>query len=176
MSEETLPNKPKVRKNTLSAAPEKAVIKDNVGSAKAQKVAARLAAVQVLYQIKLNSQDAKSALNDFIEHRIGFDLDGDVFVPADKDFLKDLVSGCISRDEDISSILEKGLAAGKKTSVEILLESIIKLGIYELLANSQVDAGIIINNYLNITNGFYEGSETKIVNAILDKAAKQLRS
>jgi len=164
------------RKNNLGAAPEKAIIKDNFGSAKAQKIAARLAGVQILYQIKLNDQDVKSALNDFITHRIGFDLDGDVFVPADKDLLKEIVNGCSERSDDIDNIFLTALKEGKRTSVEILLEAIIKLGIYELIANSKIDAAIIINDYMSITNGFYEGSETKIVNAILDKVAKQVRN
>ena len=164
------------RRNTLGAAPEKAVLKGNEGSEKAQKTAARLAGVQTLYQMQLNDQDAKSALKDFIEHRIGFKLDDDVFVPADKELLTEIVMGVNERLADINEIVKKALAEGNKSDVEILLKSILQAGAYELIANNKVDAGIIINDYLNVTTGFYEGSETKIINAVLDKIAKTVRA
>ncbi len=159
----------------MGAAPEKRVIKKSAGSAKAQKTAARLAAVQVLYQMRLNNQEAKSAVREFIDTRIGFDLDGDKFVPADVELLEEIVMGVTKRWTDIDVILAKALADGKKGEVETLLESILRCGIYELMAHGTVDAGIIINDYLNVTTGFYDGKEPKIVNAILDKVAKAVR-
>lgn len=163
------------KKNNLGRPPEKRVVKKTAGSPKAQKTAARLAAVQVLYQMRLNNQDAKTALRDFIDHRIGFELDGDRFVPADQDLLTDIVQGVTQRWADIEEIVSKALAAGKKNDVETLLESVLRAGTYELLAHGKVDSGIIINDYLNVTTGFYEGNEPKIVNAILDKIAKSVR-
>ena len=175
MPEKKKPVKRVGSKVGLGAAPEKRVVKKNAGSAKAQKVAARLAAVQVLYQMRLNNQEAKSAVREFIDTRIGFDLDGDKFVPADTELLSEIVMGVTKRWTDIEVILAKALADGKKGEVETLLESILRAGIYELMAHSSTDAGIIINDYLNVTTGFYDGSEPKIVNAILDKVAKSVR-
>jgi N utilization substance protein B len=163
------------KKSGLGRAPEKRVVKKSEGSAKAQKTAARLAAVQVLYQMRLNNQDAKSAVNEFIDHRVGFDLDGDLFVPADSNLLKEIVMGVVERWTDIDVIVGKALADGKKGEVETLLESILRAGTYELIAHSKVDTGVIINDYLNVTTGFYDGAEPKIVNAILDKIAKSVR-
>ena len=168
------PAKP-VKRMGLGSAPEKAVVKTTAGSARARKTSARLAAVQVLYQMRLNNQDAKSTVREFMEHRIGFSLDGDVLVPADSELLEEIVMGVVARTTDIETIACKALADGKKGDVETLLESILHAGIGELLSNGKTDAGIIINDYLNITTGFYNGSETKIVNAILDKVAKSVR-
>jgi len=167
--------KPPALKTGLGSAPEKRVVKKSAGSAKAQKTAARLAAVQVLYQMRLNNQDAKSAIREFIDHRIGFNLDGDLFVPADPDLLEEIVQGVTQRWTEIDTIVSKTLADGKKGEVETLLESILRAGTYELMAHGKVDAGIIINDYLNVTTGFYDGKEPKIVNAILDKIAKSVR-
>ena len=167
--------KPKKEKVGLGAAPEKRVIKKNEGSAKAQKTAARLAAVQVLYQMRLNNQEAKSAVREFIDTRIGFELDGDKFVPADPELLTDIVMGVTKRWTDIEVILAKALADGKKGDVETLLESILRCGIFELMEHGKTDTGVIINDYLNVTTGFYDGKEPKIVNAILDKVAKAVR-
>jgi N utilization substance protein B len=163
------------KKSNLGAPPEKPSVKKSEGSAKAQKTSARLAAVQVLYQMRLNNQDAKSAVREFIQHRIGFNLDGDVFVPADPDLLEEIVTGVTERWADIEAILAKALADGKKGDVELLLESILRAGTFELIAHAKIDAGIIINDYLNVTTGFYEGGESRIVNAILDKVAKVVR-
>lgn len=163
------------KKRGLGAEPEKRVVKKTAGSPKAQKTAARLAAVQVLYQMRLNNQDAKSALKDFIDTRVGFELDGDRFVPAETELLSEIVNGVVKRWTDIEVIVSKALADGKKGEVETLLESILRAGTYELMAHGSVDAGIIINDYLNVTNGFYDGGEPKIVNAILDKVAKAVR-
>jgi N utilization substance protein B len=156
--------------------PERPVVKMTEGSAKAQKTAARLAAVQILYQMRLNNQDAPSALREFVKHRIGFEIDGDVFVPADRELLDSIVMGVHGRWTDIDEIVSAALAAGKKNEVEPLLDAILRAGAYELLAHGQVDTGIIIHDYLNVTTGFYEGTETKLVNAILDKVAKTVRA
>lgn len=161
--------------NNLGAAPEKPVLKGNEGSAKAKKAAARLAAVQVLYQMQVKGESADTALADFIKNRIGYQLDGDVFVPANKEILTNIVQGVAERLEDIDNIVENALAKGDKGDVELLLNNILRAGVYELISDTSVDTGIIINDYMNVTTAFYEGSESKIVNAILDKVAKQVR-
>jgi N utilization substance protein B len=156
--------------------PERPAVKKTEGSPKARKTAARLAAVQVLYQMRLNNQDAKSAVKEYISHRSGFNLDGDVLVPADEELLGDIVMGVNDRWSDVDQMVSAALAAGKKGEVETLLESILRAGAYELLAHGKIDTGIIINDYMNVTNGFYDGPEVKLVNGVLDKIAKTVRS
>ncbi len=156
--------------------PERPAVKKSTGSPKAKRTAARLAAVQVLYQMRLNNQEAKSAVREYINHRSGFNIDGDVLVPADEELLSDIVMGVTKRWTDIDEIVAAALAAGKKGEVETLLESILRAGAFELLEHGSTDTGIIINDYMNVTNGFYEGSEVKLVNAVLDKIAKTVRS
>jgi transcription antitermination protein NusB len=156
--------------------PERPAAKKSAGSAKAKRTSARLAAVQVLYQMRLNNQEAKSAVREYINHRSGFNLDGDVLVPADEELLDEIVMGVANRWSDIDDIVSAALAVRKKGEVETLLESILRAGAYELLVHGSTDTGIIINDYMNVTNGFYEGSEVKLVNAVLDKIAKTVRS
>lgn len=172
-----MPQKPKnPPRKGLGAPPERRAVKKSEGSAKAKKTAARLAAVQVLYQMRLNNQDAKSAVREYISHRSGFNLDGDVLVPADEELLESIIMGLAERWSDVDDIVTAALAVRKKGEVETLLESILRAGAYELLAHGSTDAGIIINDYMNVTNGFYEGPEVKLVNAVLDKIAKTVRS
>jgi N utilization substance protein B len=61
-------------------------------------------------------------------------------------------------------------------SLEPLLTAILVCGTYELLAHPEIDAPIIISDYLHVTHGFFEGSESKLVNGILDALAKEVRS
>lgn len=170
-----LPNPDRVAPKVIAREGEKRATKPTSGSVKAQKTAARLAAVQVLYQMRLNNQEAGEAVREFLVHRVGFNLDGDVFVPAQPQLLQDIVMGTAERTADITSILEAALNQGGREEVELILECILRCGIYELLAHGDTDVGIIIHDYMNVTTGFYEGKEPKLVNAILDKVAKKVR-
>ena len=154
---------------------EKPAVKKTEGSLKARKMAARLGAVQVLYQMRLNNQDAASAMREFIDHRVGFNLDGDVFVPADADTLQEIVTATTTRWADIDAAMSAALAEGKRGEVETLLDCILRAGIAEIMSRGDIDVGIIINDYLSVAAAFYDGNEPKIVNAILDKIAKSVR-
>jgi N utilization substance protein B len=145
------------------------------GSAKARRSAARLAAVQVLYQMRLNHQDAKAALKDFSTHRVGKKIGGEDYVQPEAELLDDIVRGAETRFADIEGIVLKILMDGGRERVEILLDCILRAGVFELLENGKTDTGIIINDYMNVTASFYEGAETRLVNAVLDKAAKAIR-
>lgn len=170
-----LPDPDRVAPKAIVRQAEKPTAKPTSGSIKAQKTAARLAAVQVLYQMRLNNQVAPDAVREFLVHRVGFTIDGDVFVPAQPQLLQDIVLGVQDRWVDISQVLDAALAEGGRSEVEVILESILRAGIYELLAHSDIDTGIIIHDYLNVTTGFYDGKEPRLVNAILDKVAKKVR-
>lgn len=161
-------------KTKIVRAPERPAAKKTEGSAKAKKTSARLGAVQVLYQMRLNSQDAKSATREYIQHRSGFKIDGDVLVPADADLLTEIVNGVNDRWSDVDDVVTATLA--KKTEPELLLLCILRAGAWELLAHGAADTGVIINDYMNVTNAFYDGKEVKLVNAVLDKIAKTVRA
>lgn len=149
--------------------------KKPAGSAKARKSAARLAAVQVLYQMRLNHQEAGPALREFIKHRSGKKIDGDRYIAPDEELLDSIVQGVQKRWADIDGIIAKTLTDGGRDKVEILLDCILRAGVFELLEHGTTATGIILNDYLNVTVGFYEGAETRLVNGILDKAAKAVR-
>jgi N utilization substance protein B len=158
----------------LGAAPEKPAVSRKAGSAKAKRSAARLAAVQVLYQMRLNNQDAGEALKDFMKYRVGYNIDGDVYVPPDEELLQIIVQGCADRWMDIEEHVSKA-TKGRKSEPEVLLASILRAGVCELIEQPNTDTGIIINDFMNVTNGFYDGDEVKLVNAVLDKVAKAVR-
>jgi len=169
-------NKNKIKKNDLAAAPAKRVIKLNEGSKKARNSAARLAAVQIWYQVMVTEQKSAEVLREFIDHRIGFELDGDVFVPAEQGLLTNTIDCMRENRSEIEEMVSATLGQGKHDDVEPLLKAIMLMGVCEIMSYSDIDIGIIIADYLKVANAFYDKGEVKLVNAVLDKLAKTLRN
>ena len=166
----------KSSKKQKAAPKPKPIVKMTEGSAKARRSAARLAAVQVLYQMRQNDQNARTVLREFFDHRIGYEIDGDVLVPADRELLSEIVNGVEARREELEGIAaEAGAPAHNFSRLDLLLQCILLTGTWELLSNSDVDTGIIINDYLNVTEAFYEKGEKGLMNAMLDKVASAVR-
>ena len=150
-------------------------VKLNTGSAKARKSAARLVAVQVLYQMNMNDETAGSALMDFLDNRNGYEFDGDIFVPADRTMLSDIIHGYNERRDEVDEIVRAQLAKKDKTEIDPILRAILLAATFELMAHHDIDPPIIISDYMNVAHAFYEDGAPKMINAILDTVAKSLR-
>lgn len=139
------------------------------GSKKARATAARLAATQAVYQILANDQPAGAVISEYRLYRLGKPVDGIDMVTPDPDLFQDIVEGAYNRMNELEGMIEFALSKnGKKKPSEPLLMSILLCGAWELLANQDVDAPVILSDYLNVTHAFYEQGESKLVNAILD--------
>lgn len=147
------------------------------GSAKARRSAARLAAVQGLYQIDLAGASAETVIHEFVRHRIGQEQDGDEFVTADQALFADIVRGVQARlaevDQMLGGMLDRQWSLER---MELLLRAILRAGAWELLANNTVPPHIIINDYIDVTHAFFSGREPGMVNGVLDKLARTLRT
>lgn len=144
------------------------------GSLKARKTAARLFAVQAVYQSIQNKEAPSKLYDEYITHRVGMDLEEGQMVEPDQPLFRSLLSGVTDRWGDLQQIIKPRLKTANE--IEPLLTAILVCGAYELLAHTDIDAPIIISDYLDITSSFFEGSEGKLVNAILDAVAKELRA
>ena len=142
------------------------------GSKKARATSARLFSVQAVYQALQTNKEPIALVDEYVSHNMGMDLDEGEMVTPDQTLFKSILAGVSNRTAEISEILKKRLPT---QDIELLLKSILFCAIYELLAHSDIDAPIIITDYLNVTHGFYGGSETKLVNGILDAIAKEIR-
>lgn len=151
----------------------------STGSKIARASAARLAAVQAVYQIDLNEQRAGDVIAEFKLHRLGKAVDGDEMVLPDGNLFDDIVRGLDARRPDAEMLVDKALErranAGKGLGVEPLLRCIMLCGAYELMAHGTIDAPIIISDYVNVAHAFYEGKEPGLINAVLDAIAKVIR-
>ncbi len=140
------------------------------------RAAARLAAVQALYQHQLEATPLARLLDEFHGHRLGAEIEGDQYAKAEVAFFDDVVSGAIARRDEIDALLAERLAEGwslerlDKTMLQIL-----RAGTYELLARADVPTGTAISEYVDVAHAFFEKREAKFVNGVLDAVAKGVR-
>ena len=139
--------------------------------------AARLAAVQALYQHRMEGTAQAKLLDEFHQHRLGREIEDEQYAEADVDFFDDVVSGTLARSEEIDRLLAERLAQGwtlarlDKTMLQIL-----RAGTYELMARADVPVGTAISEYVDVAHAFFDQREAKFVNGILDAVAKTVRS
>ena len=145
-------------------------------SAKARRTAARLAAVQALYQQTLSGVDLVQVKSDFLEHYAGADLDGDQFVAPEESLWLSILDGIDQYswqiDEAIAAAVHAAQPGRKVENTELLLKTILRCGVFELL-HTATEKPIIINEYVDVAKAFYEGKEPGFVNAVLEQVARQ---
>ncbi len=140
-----------------------------------ERRAARLAAVQAIYQMELTGSDAESVAREFCEHRFG-ELELDVGEP-DADFFADLVRGVPHYQVEIDRAIAQDLSEGWKLQrIDSILRAILRASIYELIARKDVPAKVVIDEYLDIAHAFFAGEEPAFVNALLDRVAHRKRA
>ncbi len=140
------------------------------------RAAARLAAVQALYQREMEGTPIPTLLHEFHAHRLGAVIEDVEYAEADIAFFDDLVKGVDARREEIDRLIASKLSA--EWSLERLdkpMRQILRAGTYELLARLDVPVGAAISEYLDVTDAFYDRREKGFVNGILDAVAKEVR-
>ena len=94
-----------------------------------------------------------------------------------KKFIKDIVNGTIERNDLITEELETNLKEDLILShLDKLFQVIIKCAVFEFLYKPKTSSKIIIKEYLIASNSFLEDSQTKYLNALLDKISKNIRT
>lgn len=134
--------------------------------------AARLGAVQALYQMDIAGADLADVLAEFGSVRMGEAFDDGECGEADFDFLKALVKGVLEQQRDIDPLINERLASGWKLSrLDVTLRAILRAGAFELKNRKDVPARASISEYIDVAKAFFHGDEPKVVNAVLDKLA-----
>lgn len=138
--------------------------------------AARLAAVQALYQRQMESTPLPRLLDEFHQHRLGQEIEDAHYAEAEVEFFDDLVRGVAAREEEIDALVAGRLAEGWSISrLDKTMLQILRAGTYELLARPDVPVGVAIGEYVDVAHAFFEQREAKFVNAVLDAVAKAVR-
>jgi len=143
----------------------------------AERSAARLAAVQALYQMDLSGAGVVDALAEFEAFWIGREVDGIEFKPSDTAFFRDVLSGVVNNQRAIDTSVDGALSAGWPLArVEAVLRAVLRAGAYELMFRRDVPARVVITEYVEVANSFYDQDEPGLVNAVLDTLAREVRA
>jgi transcription antitermination protein NusB len=139
--------------------------------------AARLAAVQALYQMDLAGTGLNDILAEFERHWIGREVEGNQYLPAEAAFFREVVAGVVREQRKLDPLIDRTLAGGWPLKrIEAVLRAILRAGAYELDHRRDVPARVVVSEYVSVANAFLDGDETGMVNAVLDALARQLRA
>ena len=139
--------------------------------------AARLAAVQALYQQEMEGTPLPRLLTEVHDHRLGATIEGATYAEAEHDFFDDIVAGVDARRADLDALIAGKLAEG--WSLERLdrpMRAILRAGAYELVARPDVPVASVITEYVDVAHAFYDKRESGFVNGLLDAIAKEARA
>ncbi|MBA4162428.1 MAG: transcription antitermination factor NusB [Novosphingobium sp.] len=140
------------------------------------RAAARLAAVQALYQLEMEGTELARLLDEFHRHRLGAEIEGDQYVQAEQAFFDDTVRGVAARREEIDALLEGKLAEGWRLErLDKTMLQVLRAGAWELMARADVPTASTISEYVDVAHAFFEAREAKFVNGVLDAVAKVVR-
>ena len=139
--------------------------------------AARLAAVQALYQMDIAATPLNDILAEFESHWLGREVEGSTYLPAEAAFFREIVGGFVREQRRLDPLIDRALAGGWPLKrVEALLRAALRAGAFELDQRRDVPARVVISEYVDVANAFLDGEETGMVNAVLDLLARQFRS
>jgi transcription antitermination protein NusB len=138
--------------------------------------AARLAAVQALYQREMEGTPVTRLLHEFHEHRLGAIIEDAQYAEAERDFFDDVVKGVDARQPEIDRAIVAKLAAGWSIDrLDRSMRAILRAGTYELLARPDVPLGSIISEYVDVAHAFFDKRESGFVNGLLDAIGREVR-
>jgi N utilization substance protein B len=139
--------------------------------------AARLAAVQALYQMDLASTPLHEILAQFESHWIGREVEGETYLPAEAAHFRDLVEGVVIEQRRLDPMIDAALARGWPLKrIETVVRAILRAGAFELDRKPDVPARVVVSEYVDVAHAFLDEKETGMVNAVLDQLARQLRA
>lgn len=143
---------------------------------KQNRSAARLSAVQALYQMELSGKGLGETCAEFERHWIGGEIEGERYVPAELELFRDIVGGVLGEqaflDRQVDQTLQEGWPLRR---VEAVLRAVLRAGCYELKSRVDVPARVVITEYVDVAAAFLARDEVGMANAVLDRLAHQLR-
>lgn len=141
-----------------------------------QRGAARLGAVQALYQMDIGGATLPSVVAEFETHRLGQELEGQQLRPADFAFFRTLVGGVVDNQRMIDPIIHSALPpTWPLTRIDLTLRAILRCGVFELTERHDVPARVVITEYVDVARAFFDADEPGLVNGVLDHVARDAR-
>ena len=138
--------------------------------------AARLAAVQALYQMDVAGSGVLEIAAEYENYRLGKEVDGAQYREADAQWFRAILSGVVENQKTIDPIVRQALTEDWPLSrLDSTLRAILRAGVYELMHREDVPVAVIVSEYVDIAKAFYTEDEPKLVNAVLDRVSRRVR-
>jgi len=138
--------------------------------------AARLAAVQAIYQQDMEGTPTARLLKEFHDHRLGATIEDEQYHAAERDFFDDIVIGAEARRAELDELISQRLAEGWTLErLDRPMRAILRAGAYELIARADVPVATVITEYVDVAHAFFDKRESGFVNGLLDAIAKGAR-
>lgn len=138
--------------------------------------AARLAAVQALYQMEIVGTGVIETVAEYESYRLGKNIDGDQYLDADFQWFRSIIVGVVREQKYLDPMLHQRLSEEWSLSrLDSILRAILRAGLWELINRKDVPVSVIMHEYVDVAKAFFEGDEPRLVNAVLDSMAKEIR-
>ncbi|HEU5275941.1 MAG TPA: transcription antitermination factor NusB [Xanthobacteraceae bacterium] len=139
--------------------------------------AARLAAVQALYQMDIAGKGLNDILAEFESHWLGREVEGEQYLPAEAAFFRDIVRGFTSEQRRLDPMIDQTLSDGWPLKrIEAIVRAVLRAGAFELDKRPDIPARVVVSEYVGVANAFVDREETGMVNAVLDALARRFRT
>lgn len=137
--------------------------------------AARLAAVQALYQMEMTGTGWAKVRAEFEEHRLGMEVDGETLAEADLKMFRKLLKGVVERQPDIDKAVNQTLKDGwPLRRIDPILRALFRAAGFEML-ELNTPRNVVLNEYIEVAKAFFDGDEPRLANAVLEAIDKVLR-
>jgi N utilization substance protein B len=134
--------------------------------------AARLAAVQALYQMEIAGAGINEVVAEYENHRLGREVDGEQYLEADAAWFRAVVAGVVADQRAVDPLIHAALpAAWPLARIDALLRAVLRAGAWELRSRRDVPARVVISEYVDVAKAFFASDEAGMVNAVLDRIA-----
>jgi N utilization substance protein B len=144
-------------------------------SAHASRRAARLAAVQGLYQMEVSGASTAEVAEDFRAGRLPRGEAGPLSDDPDAELFAQIVDGVVARQERVDRAIARRLKGWRLARIDAVARAILRAGVVELETRPDIPTPVILDEYVEIAKAFFDGPEPGFVNAALDACAKDLR-
>lgn len=142
-----------------------------------KRSAARLSAVQALYQMDLTGKGVLEVFSEFERFWIGQEIEGDQYKPAERGLFRAIVQGVLEHQVTIDRTVDRILSDGWPLKrVEALMRATLRGGAFELMHAAAVPVKVVVSEYVDIASAFLDKDEVGMVNAVLDKLAREARA
>src|ERR1700733_8172545 len=155
-----------IKKSVAKKSPDKR----NLDRKANRRGAARLAAVQALYQMDVGGAGLNDIFAEFESHWLGNEGEGDKYLSAEAAFFRGGVSGVVRDQVRLDPLIDDALAKGWPLKrIDAILRAVLRAGSYELEHRKDVPGRGVVSEYVDVAHAFVEAEETGMVNAVLDQ-------